>query len=98
MAALKFTKSPSFARTSKVVSSFIGIAILLGIGPQILGNTSFSCSGLSGFDTNRTTANDTGWASTCSRVDTDAANAFNLMLVVLIVIAAVTVLFVVRLL
>ena len=74
-----------------LAASFIGIAILLGIGPQILGNTSFTCTGLSGNAT-------TGWESTCNQVDTDAANAFNLMLVTLIVIAAVTVLFVVRLL
>ena len=74
-----------------LAASFIGIAILLGIGPQILGNTSFSCTTLSGNATS-------GWQQTCDRVDTDAANAFNLMLVVLIVIAAVTVLFVVRLL
>ena len=75
-----------------LAASFIGIAILLGIGPQILGNTSFDCTSLSG---NGTTP--TGWSATCNQVDTDAANAFNLMLVVLIVIAAVTVLFVVRL-
>jgi len=76
-----------------LAASFIGIAILLGIGPQILGNTSFVCTGLSG----NVTAG-TGWAGTCSQVETDASNAFGLMLVVMIVIAAVTVLFVVRLL
>jgi len=80
-----------------LAASFIGIAILLGIAPQILGNTSFDCTTLQGADTNRTTANDTGWSATCASVETDGANAFNLMLVVLIVIAAVTVLFVVRL-
>jgi len=74
-----------------LAASFIGIAILLGIGPQILGNTSFVCTGLSGNAT-------TGWQQTCSQVETDASNAFSLMLVVMIVIAAVTVLFVVRLL
>ncbi len=76
-----------------LAASFIGIAILLGIGPQILGNTSFTCSNLSG----NATAGE-GWQATCEQVDTDSSNAFNLMLVVLIVIAAVTVLFVVRLL
>ena len=81
-----------------LAASFIGIAILLGIGPQILGNTTFSCSALSGFDTNRTSANDTGWAATCTQVYTDASNAFQLLIVVMIVIAAVVVLFVVRLL
>jgi len=74
-----------------LAASFIGIAILLGIGPQILGNTSFTCTGLQGNATS-------GWQQTCNQVDTDSSNAFNLMLVVLIVIAAVTVLFVVRLL
>ena len=76
-----------------LAASFIGIAILLGIGPQILGNTSFTCTNLQG----NITAG-TGWASTCEQVDIESSNAFNLMLVVLIVVAAVTVLFVVRLL
>ncbi len=76
-----------------LAASFIGIAILLGIGPQILGNTSFDCTTLQG----NVTAG-TGWAGTCTTVETDSSNAFNLMIVVLIVIAAVTVLFVVRLL
>ena len=74
-----------------LAASFIGIAILLGIGPQILGNTSFTCTNLQGNLTS-------GWQATCNQVDIDSSNAFNLMLVVLIVIAAVTVLFVVRLL
>ncbi len=74
-----------------LAASFIGIAILLGIGPQILGNTSFDCTTLQGNATS-------GWQATCNQVDTDSSNAFNLMIVVLIVIAAVTVLFVVRLL
>ncbi len=78
-----------------LAASFIGIAILLGIGPQILGNTSFTCTNLQGFNA---TGPNTGWSQTCDTVDTDSSNAFNLMLVVLIVIAAVTVLFVVRLL
>ena len=78
-----------------LAASFIGIAILLGIGPQILGNTSFDCTTLSGFNA---TGTNTGWSGTCDQVDTDSSNAFNLMIVVLIVIAAVTVLFVVRLL
>ena len=79
------------ATVMALAASFIGIAILLVIGPQILGNTTFDCTTLSGNATS-------GWQQTCAQVDTDASNAFQLLLVVMIVIAAVVVLFVVRLL
>ena len=31
-----------------LAASFIGIAIMLGVGVQILGNSTFDCSGLAG--------------------------------------------------
>ena len=55
-----------------LVGAFIGLAIMLAIGVQILGNAVQDCDGLPGFtlsgggsgDTN-STADSTGWASQC---------------------------------
>ncbi len=78
------------AETSTVMAlagAFIGIAIMLGIGVQILGNTTFDCTTLSG-----------NWSTTCQAAETDTQNAYQLLLVILIVVAAVAILFVVRML
>ncbi len=74
-----------------LVAAFIGIAIMLGIGIQILGNTTFDCEALDGNLTS-------GWQSQCEGAETDTQSAYNLLLVILIVIAAVAILFVVRML
>jgi len=82
------------AETSTVMAlagAFIGIAIMLGIGVQILGNTTFDCSSLAGNAT-------AGWQGTCETAETDTQNAYQLLLVILIVVAAVAILFVVRML
>ena len=82
------------AETSTVMAlagAFIGIAIMLGIGVQILGNTTFDCASLAG-------TNITGWQGTCETANTDTQNAYQLLLVILIVVAAVAILFVVRML
>ena len=71
-----------------LVAAFIAIAIMLGIGIQILGNTTFDCSSL----------NNTGWQAQCTQAETDTQSAYNLLLVILIVVAAVAILFVVRML
>ncbi len=81
-----------------LAAAFIGIAIMLGVGVQILGNATTDCSGLVGFDTNRTSANDTEWAATCLSAQDDTRTAYNLLLVALIVVAAVAILFIVRML
>ena len=94
-----------------LVAAFIGIAIMLGIGIQILGNTqqSVNCGTLPGglnggtgvSDSKHTTfntANATGWALSCVNNNTSIQNAYTLLIVILIVIAAVAILFVVRLL
>jgi len=80
-----------------LVGAFIGIAILLGIGTQILGNSVQDCSNLPGYDTN-TEANSTGWAKQCLDNNTQSQNAYALLIIVLIVIAAVVILSVVKLL
>jgi len=74
-----------------LVAAFIGIAIMLGIGIQILGNTTFDCASLEGNATS-------DWQGQCETAEDDTQSAYNLLLVILIVIAAVAILFVVRML
>ena len=84
-----------------LVGAFIAIAIMLSIGIQILGNvqTGTNCATLPGnAGTHQTTSNATGWALQCLTQNTNAQNAYTLLGVILIVVAAVAILFVVRLL
>jgi len=86
-----------------LVSTFIGAAILLGIGIQVLGNVqkSTDCSILPGGGTvsgHTTAANATGWSATCFSANTSTQNSYTLLIVILIVIAAVAILAVVKLL
>jgi hypothetical protein len=88
-----------------LVGAFIGIAIMLGIGVQILGNAVQDCTSLDGFttgggtsgDTN-TTADSTGWAAQCLENNDQTQNAYTLLVIILIVVAAVAILSVVRML
>tara|TARA_B100001750_G_scaffold10107_1_gene7516 strand:- start:2358 stop:2618 length:261 start_codon:yes stop_codon:yes gene_type:complete len=79
-----------------LVGAFIGIAILLGIGIQILGNSVQDCTQLSDYDSSATTQ--TGWAGQCVDNNTQTQNAYALLIIVLIVIAAVVILTVVKML
>lgn len=84
-----------------MVGAFIAVAIMLGIGIQILGNvqTSTNCATLPGnAGQHQTTSNATGWALSCLNANTSIQNAYTLLIVILIVIAAVAILTVVRLL
>ena len=95
-----------------LVAAFIGIAIMLGIGIQILGNvqTGTNCATLPGGPQTTTVgaanptkyqataSNSTGWALSCVNNNTSIQNAYALLIVIMIVIAAVAILFVVRLL
>jgi len=83
-----------------LVGAFIGIAIMLGIGVQILGNTVSDCTTLPDYDTTRDNAatNQTGWAGQCLSNNTQVQNAYTLLVIILIVVAAVAILSVVRLL
>ena len=76
-----------------LVAAFIGVAIMLVIGIQILGNvqTSTNCSALPGNATS-------GWQHTCETGNTQIQNAYTLLIIILIVVAAVAILFVVRML
>ena len=109
------------AETSTVmtlIGAFIGVAIMLGIGVQILGNvqTSTNCNSLPGFNStglvtgngqgaiNGTTYSNnpnekySGWALSCLNNNTSMQSAYALLIVIMIVIAAVSILFVVRML
>ena len=93
-----------------LVAAFIGIAIMLGVGIQILGNvqTSTNCNSLPGGQhvgtgsastlVNNAQSNSTGWALSCFNNQTSIQNAYTLLIVIMVVIAAVAILFVVRML
>lgn len=100
---------PESSSIMGLVAAFIAVAIMLGVGIQILGNvqTSTNCLSLPGgltgtFHTkgsnNVTSANATGWALSCVNNNTSIQNAYTLLIVIMIVIAAVAILFVVRML
>ena len=79
------------------VIAIIGVAIILGVGTTILGSTSssFDCSTVEGYaGTNG--ADSTGWAKTCLDTNEQSRQAWLLIPVVLIVIAAVIILGVLR--
>ena len=90
-----------------MVGAFIGIAIMLGIGIQILGNSVSDCTALP--DWNATVPNvnqtgvtldnqQTGWAAACVSNNAQSQSAYTLLIIILIVVAAVAILFVVRML
>ena len=104
-----------------LVAAFIAVAIMLGVGIQILGNvqTSTNCNSLPGFNSsgltngtgvfgsfNGPTAHGpipgdykySGWSLSCLNNNTSVQNAYTLLIVIMIVIAAVAILFVVRML
>lgn len=80
-----------------LVGAFIGIAIMLGIGVQILGNSVQDCTNLPDF--NETAgATQTGWSAQCEVNNTQTQSAYTLLVIILIVVAAVAILSVVRML
>ena len=85
-----------------IVGIFIAIVIMLAIGTQILGNTGFDCKGLEGYPTTGTDAekkaNSVGWAASCFEVSDQSQSGYNLLVIIIIVVAAVGMLFVVRML
>lgn len=81
-----------------LVGAFIGIAIMLGIGVQILGNSVQDCTTLPDYDAGQPSTNQTGWAAQCETNNTQTQNAYTLLVIILIVVAAVAILSVVRML
>ena len=80
-----------------MIGAFVGIAILLGISTQILGNSVSDCSNLEGYDATTPSAS-TSWAGQCESNNSSIQNSFALLVIVLIVVAAVVILQVVKLL
>ena len=65
-----------------IVGVFIAIVIMLGIGTQILGNTSFQLfSNING--------GQGAWVTTCESVQSDSQAGYQLLVIIIIVIAAV---------
>jgi len=86
-----------------LIAAFVGVAIMLGIGVQILGNSVSDCTTLPDYVaadlvTADTDGNQTGWAAQCYTNNNSTQNAYTLLVIVLIVIAAVVILSVVRML
>jgi hypothetical protein len=79
-----------------LVAAFIGVAIIIGIGAQILGNSVSDCTTFP--DYNATESVQVGWAGQCESINTQTQTAFALLIIVLIVIAAVIILSVVKML
>ena len=86
-----------------LVAVFIGVAIIIAIGAQILGNSVADCSTLPGYHTSQSVVNGTydtssDWALACENTNDSTESAFGLLIIVLIVIAAVIILSVVKML
>ena len=79
------------------ITIFIGLAILLSIGVVILGNGLSDCDNIPGYNSGAP-ANSTGWGKTCYDNTQQAQNSYDLLSVILVVVAAVAILAVVRLL
>ena len=86
-----------------LVAAFIGVAIIIAIGAQILGNSVSDCSTLPGYHSTQSVVNgtydtSTDWALQCEDINSSTQSAFALLIIVLIVIAAVIILSVVKML
>ena len=91
-----------------MVGAFIGIAIMLGIGIQILGNSVQDCTDLPDWNATEPNATtqpgvtldnqQTGWAGQCVTNNAQTQNAYTLLVIILIIVAAVAILSVVRML
>ena len=78
-----------------VVVLFIGVVILIGLTPIILGNTIADCSNLDGYDASAP-EDSTGWAAACVNSNETNQDSFDVILVIPVVVAAVAILMVVR--
>jgi len=80
-----------------MVGAFIAVAIMLSVGVVILGNATNNCEDVPGYNST-TPASSTGWGEQCINVEEQSINGYQLLGVVLIVIAAVVILAVIRML
>lgn len=77
--------------------AFMGIAIMLGIGIQILANSIQDCTTLPDYNSTAG-ATQQGWALSCENNNAQTQSAYSLLVIILIVVASVIILSVVRLL
>ena len=81
-----------------LVAAFIGVAIIIAIGAQILGNSVSDCTTFPDYNSTEGADQTTGWAGQCNTINNSTQAAFSLLIIVLIVIAAVIILSVVKML
>ena len=92
-----------------LIIAFIAAAIMLSVSVTILGSTSnsFDFKGMSGYKSSGTTDDNNPtsgkyppdtWAGACWSIEDSTIDSLNLLVVVLVVIAAITILVVVRML
>ena len=85
-----------------LVITFVVVAVVLFVGVTILGSvsTGFSCSTMQGYDKDGSTDADkypTGtWAGQCWQIQQSAISSYALLIVILVIVAAVAILYVVR--
>lgn len=98
---------PESSSIMGMVGAFIGIAILLSIGIQILGNSVQDCTNLPDYNATVPSENQTGvtlenqqtgWAAACENTNNQTQSAYALLIIILIVIAAIAILYVIRML
>ena len=84
-------------QVTQMVGMFITVAIMLSVGVVILGNATNNCTGLTGYNSTTPSASTTGsWGLTCYNVGVQTINGYQLLGVVMIVIAAVIILAVIK--
>jgi len=82
-----------------VISLFIGVSILLGVGMMIMSNSVSDCTQMDNYDSSLAdNAQTNGWVSTCFDNNSSVQVAFGLMTLVTLIIAAAAILFIVRML
>ena len=81
-----------------IVGIFIAIVIMLAIGTQILGNTGFDCKGLEGYNLTPVWQAPRAGPQPASKSALRVKAAITSSIIIIIVVAAVGILFVVRML
>jgi len=75
-----------------LVALFIAIAVMIGVSTQILGSVVTDCEGLPGYSANGSS----DWALACEESNAQTQSAFGLLTIILVVVAAITILVVIR--
>ena len=82
-----------------VISLFIGVSILLGVGMMILSNSVSDCTQMDNYDSSLAdNAQTNGWVAQCFESNSQTHTAFSILILVTLLISAAAILFIVRLL